>query len=286
MLEQFFEIQFGDDGLVLNTDAVTPFVDVTSISGLDNVDIRTTEAEREGMDGGFLDAQWESLRTIIIKGTAYGDESILELYMDDLKANYAAAKVAKPLYVMLPNGQRVFFCKSYTGLKYDIDQARRNGCVDFQVTLKAEDPSGYGDEVNSSVFLSTMSVLGRGYNKSFNYGYGGTGQTNGALVVNNVGNRPTPAVFLIGGGVVNPTIYHDQTDSMLKTNITLGPTDFLSIDLRSKQVILNGTASRRGVLVGKVPWFNLVTGLNSFRFGGVANGGASSLGITFRPAYR
>ena len=124
--------QFGEDGVLLNTDPIIPFedlssafVDITNIQGLSSAPFRTTERSREGQDGGFIDAELEEMRTIIIDGTVYAPTYALEPYLESLKANYAPSKTTKPFYFQAPgiNG-RVVFCKSY-GVKYDWTVDRR-----------------------------------------------------------------------------------------------------------------------------------------------------------------
>src|SRR5690606_4810244 len=104
ILTEDFTIQFGSNGLVLNSDIVPnePFVDITSIEGLDNAPVDSSDRQREGMDGGFVDAEYESLRSIVLNGTVYGSENDVELYLDQLKANFAPSRNSKPLYILFP----------------------------------------------------------------------------------------------------------------------------------------------------------------------------------------
>lgn len=290
VLTEDFTIQFGDSGVVLNTEIVpgTPFVDLTKITGLDNAPVDSSDRQREGMDGGFVDSEFESIRSIVLEGTVYGSEYDVELYLDQLKSNYAPSRTSKPLYVMLPGvGQRVMFCKSM-GCRYDIDQLRRVGSVNIQITLKAEDPTIHGPEIIASAFLGTLAGYGRGYDKAYDYGYGGAGQRGPSASIDNVGNRPASAILRIYGPVTNPAIYHDQTDSAMSFNIVLEVGDVLDVDLRNRSVMLNGTANRRGSLLGRAPWFMLVPGINTFRFDGNQHvvDPATRLDIVTRPAYR
>lgn len=291
VLTEDFTIQFGNNGIILNTEIIPgqPFVDLTKIAGLDNAPVDSTDRQREGMDGGFVDAEFESIRSVVLEGTVYGSEQNVESYLDQLKANFAPSAVSKPLYVMMPGvGLRVLFCKSM-GLKYDIDTYRRVGTVNIQVTLKAEDPAFYGPEVIATAYLGTSNVYGRGYNKSFDYGYGGSGQRGPSVSLANTGNRPASATLFIYGPVTTPSVHHDQSGTKMIFDTVLEVGDVLEVNLRNRSVVLNGTANRRNVLLGRAPWFDLPPGINVFRFDGtqhVAGPPDARLDIVTRPAYR
>jgi hypothetical protein len=261
--------KFRDDGVWLNTDATPeePFIDVLRVQGLDSAPVRITERDREGMDGGFVDAEFEKMRSIVIEGTIYSPWDAIELFMDDLKANFAPIEDSLPFYLQAPNtGERVLFCKSY-GIKYDIDALRRIGQSPFQVTLIAEDPTIYTSEVVSGSAPLSSPVGGRGYDRSYDYGYGDP-VIGGNVTIVNVGNRPAPATITFYGPLINPGVVHDESGRRLEFEIELGADQYLVIDLRDRTVRLNGTANRRASMLGTSQWFMLQPGSNSFRFQG------------------
>ena len=283
---QDFTYQFTDTGVILNTDVVTtdPFVDVDKISGLDSAPVRESDRVREGMDGGFMDSQYEDMRVVVIEGTIYSPQSQVDTFLDTLKGNFSPTLLNYPFYFQHPNiGVRTIFAKSL-GVRYDIDTLRRTGKCSVQIQLKAEDPSIYGPEIVISAGLAAPSS-GRGYNKSYNYGYGITLGSSGALVCNNIGNKPAKASFHLVN-VVNPTIVSDTTNNLLEFNISIQGSDFIDVDLRNRTVLLNGTANRRGTLTGGSRWFLLQPGINNVRLLGTALVGTPQLTATFRPAYR
>lgn len=287
-LTQGFTFQFKDDGVILNTDSITPFVDIHRVSGLDSSPLRTTERQREGMDGGFIDAEFEQMRTIVIEGILYATVAGVESFLDSLKANYAPSTLPQPFYFLAEGSQeRVIFCKSL-GIRYDWETMRRTGRSSIQIQLKAEDPAIYGQSVLVSTSLGGSS-LGRGYNKAYNYGYGGPGQTAGNLTISNTGNRNTFGILTITGPIQNPVLVHDGQNRSLDLDITLGANDYLDIDLRNKTVKLNGTANRRNKLKSTSRWFSFKPGDNVVRFLGtqhIAGPPNPSLQISTRSAYR
>lgn len=280
--------QFTDTGVTWGLDPTTstsPFIDITKIDGLDNAPYRVTSRAREGSDGGFLDATFEDMRVITVEGTAYNhDASDLQL----LKANFAPSSVSQPFYVYLDGGagQRVVFCKSL-GLRYSIDQGMRLNMYSLQVQLQAEDPTIWSDPAitASSGLIGTYG--GFAFNIGFNFGFGTTTGTAGSAAAFNNGDKPADATIVINGPVVNPTIVHDGLGYALAFNASLSATDTLTINLRNRTVLLNGSANRRSWLLGTSHWFLLQPGTNNVLFLGTAGvGGTPNMSITYRSAYR
>ena len=283
ILTQDYTYAYTDAGVILNTEVVSsPFVDITVVSGLDNASYRVTEREREGMDGGFIDALYEKMRLIVLEGVIY---NATETYLDQLKANFAPMAIVQPFYFRHPVvGERIVYAKSY-GINFKIDSRRPLGVVSFQIQLKAEDPTIWGSLISGSTIIGGAST-GYGFPMSFPLGFGGTSSTNGTVTIINAGNKDADATFTIIGDVTNPAISNDTTGQKLTFGITLTPTDSLVVNLRNKTVILNGSSNRRGIMLNISRWFMLQSGSNSIRFLGTP--GATPPGMSFitRSAYR
>lgn len=282
-----FTFQYDTAGVVLNSDPALPtdpFIDINKVSGLDNTSFRVTEREREGMDGGFVDAMFEKMRTIVLEGQII---NATETYLDSLKANFAPTSAAKPFYFLAPGiDERVIFCKSY-GMRYDWGSERRLSIVPVQFQLVAEDPTIYGALQTVAATLGTSGVeVGFSFDRAFNFGFGATNQTAGAAALINLGNKDTDCTFTIQGPVTNPIIVHDLTGNRLSFNIVLDSSQTLAINLRNKTVSLNGTSNRRGTLLGTSRWFTIKPGLNTIRFLGTAGAGTPQLNCSYRAAYR
>lgn len=286
MLIDDYTFVFGDGGITLNTEPVDSdqsFIDIVKVTGLNNAEYRITERDREGMDGGFIDSNYEKMRTIILEGYVYNAS---ERFLDQLKANYAPAASAQPFYFLAPNiTERLIFAKSY-GLRYDWGLERRLNIVPIQIQLKAEDPSIYGPLITSSTTLRTAEA-GTDFDLAFDFGFtNAVSGSTGTATVNNVGNKDSDCTFDIVGPITDPTILHDQTGYRLNFSIDLNATDVLTINLRNKSIMLNGTANRRGSLLGTSRWFLVKPGVNTFRFLGTAGAGTPQLNCSSRSAYR
>jgi hypothetical protein len=277
--------QFKDAGVLLNQDTPSfPFFDVEKIVGLDSAQGRLTLRDQEGMDGGNVDAEFETTRTIVISGTAYGTTDTIELYLDNLKENFGLDNTTYPFYFKHPGvTERVLFCKP-GGMRYDIDMARRSGYTVCDITLYAEDPVIYENNLRTyNLTLPAASATGRGYNKSYNFGYGGL-SASGIYNIYNYGNRPAPGTITLPGPVINPRIVHLGKALELKFNTEILAGDYYVIDLRRHTVLLNGTANRRSTL--EAPnWFLFDKGNNDVQYT-AGTSTASVATIALRSAYR
>src|ERR1041385_8729033 len=152
-------------GVVLNDDASIPFVDIQSVTGLDSAEYRETMRDHEGTDGGFLDAEFEKGREIILEGVVYANSSNIEPYMDNLKFNFAPATTPSEFHFKAPGAnERLLFVKP-RGVRYNWDQLRRLGMTSIQFLMYAEDPRIY-DANTSSTIIAYGGDAGLGF--SFN----------------------------------------------------------------------------------------------------------------------
>lgn len=247
------EYQFTDTGMVLNTDSVLPFVDITSIQGLDSAPARVNATTRDDIAGGWVDAVYEDIRTVTVEGTIYAVSDELETYLDILKANFAVGQGNQPLYFGTDVETRVVFAKAL-GMQYDKDSARRLGTINFQTQFQCEDPRIF------SATLQTQNIPG-----SFNLS----------------GNRDTVGTITIVGPST-PTISINGSTFTFTSAIPSGTT--ATIDLGQK-TILGATNATPPVVANFRPgvtitggWPLLQPGVNAFT--------GSSATVSARAAWR
>lgn len=284
-LTEDFTFRLGDSGVILNTDSTgLPFFDLTNLAGLDSAPYRETRRDHEGTDGGFMDAEFEKGRDVILNGDIYADGEDMEDYLDLLKADFAPSTTLVPFYFKAPGvDERVIFVKPL-GCRYDWDLIRRTGQAKMQLKMFAEDPRIYASsESTANIPFVAGSSLGFGFPLGFSFGFGGSSGTDGVLV-NNVGNRPTPPTFTINGPCETPSILDDTYGHTLTFSISLAAGETLVIDTRYRTVKLNGTVNRRGTLVNS-DWFFLQPGETFLRYNAITGTG-SSVDVSFRSAWR
>lgn len=285
-----YQIQFGDDGVLLNADldGVTPFVDVLDVAGLDNATYRTSFKDTEGFDGSVVEAEFESKRTIVVQGTVYGiTYDQMESYIDSLKANLAPSKVDKPFYFKAPGvGQRMAFGKCTTGFRSNWTTLRRTAIASFSFTIECGDPIIYGtNELMYFGQIITQPIPGFSFSFAFSFDFGAispgvTGAFNGM----HGGNRPAPFVATFtGNGVTSPGLKHEELNRSVQFDLSLNTGDQLVVDFRKRTVMFNGSPRRGSVT--REGWFLLQSGMtNSLRL--LTASGSAQVSISTRDAWR
>jgi Phage tail protein len=269
-----YTFAFGNTGTVLNTDSLGfPFIDVTSVTGLDTAPLRVATDEHQGSDGTYVDSPFMSMRTIVVTGTLYTDPSDPDTLLNQLRADYAS-DTARPWYFQLPNQPLRFVNAKGGGLQYNIDASRRTGRTPVQFTVLAGDPYIYDYPMqSSSISVPTISNVGMSFNVSFNLGFGGAIPTNAASVTN-YGTHTAYPTIILGGPLTNPVLT-DAFGITMAFNLTLAAGDQLVINCKDKSVVLNGMVSRRNTLTG-TKWFSVPAGASETVFFGADSGTGSA----------
>ena len=175
-LLQDYEFKFGqdDNAIILNNGAAsatvgTPIWDVQKVTGLDLPDVKVSDKEFDGIDGGVVEASNISMRTVRLEGVLYAhQDDSLEGYLDRLKTNYAPVPrqangmffdaSQKPFFIKPPGvTERFLFAKS-VGLKYDWDMARRFNSTPFQIILQAQVPTLFSPQLHMVTANLTANV--------------------------------------------------------------------------------------------------------------------------------
>lgn len=243
------EYQFEDTGIKLNGGSTLPFVDVTSIDGLDNAPVRFSTNAREGMDGAWADAEFEDVRTVTIEASIYAPVTALETYLDALKANFAPSAIAKPFYFGTDAGTRVVFGKS-TGLRYPKQTSRRLGIVDIQVQILCEDPRIYSPDIITRVLPGTLTLGG---------------------------NRDSTGTITLTAGT-NPVVTLSGSSFTFALTIS-APT---IIDLRNRTILRNDKTNVRKFVTIVGGWPKFVAGNNVIGLTGTGAAGSAAARSAWR----
>jgi phage-related protein len=274
---QDYEYQYEDTGMVLNSFdagvvAELPFIDVTRVAGLDSPEFRTATRDHEGLDGGFVDAEFMTMRTVVVECVLYANPTDPEAITDTIRYNFRPGSDARPFYFKHPGKPvRVVFGKAL-GARYDVNELRRVGRTEAQLTIQCPDPYIYdADVVTTEGNIAASPGTGIVFNMSFNLTFGGTatGDPGGADVIN-VGNHDMYPLITIFGPVVQPTIVESNSGKWMGFDLTLTKTDYLVIDTRKHTIYLNGIQSRRSSLVVGSSWFSIAPGDTTIFFYGTA----------------
>lgn len=300
-----YTYQFLDNGVTLNTDAILPFVDINSITGLDSAEVRVYAEDYSGNHGGHLDAFFLRPRTIILGGTVFAPLTNLQGFLDTLKGNFAPSTTVQPFYLKEPGiEQRVVFVKSL-GMRYVKDQSANIGTALIQITLQAPDPHIYSDNLfTPSVGLANNAVGGRVYPRTYNRHYTATGIAalysatygttypslagiipGGFIRAVNNGNAESVPIITIAGPCVNPRIENTSAGKFLRLNGNLGPGDVVTIDMFNHTILLNGTGNRRKWFSVGSSFWTLNPGTNYITFLADMYQPNALLTVSFRSAW-
>ena len=138
---------------------------------------------------------------------------------------------------------------------------------------------------NSRESSLAVSSGGHTFNATFNQVFGASG-SGGSFQINNAGNTPSSPIFRINGPVTNPRIFHQDLDRGITFNIVIAASDFLLIDVRNSEILLNGTASRYFTLTNSSRWFNLSPGVNNLFYSADTYDADATLTTLWYDAYR
>jgi hypothetical protein len=277
-----YEYMLDDDGVLLNAEsagvtAVLPWIDVNKISGLDSPEFRTAQRDHEGVDGGYIDSEFMSMRTVVLEGTIYADPADADTLCDALRYNYRPTSETRPFYFKHPNKPpRVVFGKAQ-GARYDVEQLRRWGSTAVQLTIVCPTPYIYdADEIVGIGDLGGQDT-GHGFNHGFDYGFGGNNNYDGSVAVFNAGNHVAYPTVIINGPISQPALIESSTGKRVAFDVSLSNVDWLEVDFRRHRVTLNGVFSKRSsLLTGPRSWWSIPPGTSSIKLTGTQGSGTGS----------
>lgn len=271
VLPQFlddYEFKFGQDenAIVLNNGAACaavgmPLWDVQKVTGLDMPDVKISDKEFDGIDGGVVEAANIAMRTIVLEGVLYAhQDDSLEAYLDALKANYAPVPrqanglffdpSQKPFFIKAPGVAERFVFAKPIGLKYDWDMARRFNSTPFQVILQAQVPTLFSPQLHLATANLTANVEQR-------------------LQVYNAGNYHSYALIRLYQIGNTPTVYLDHVEQGVRLSLNLGfPTSIanrpVEINMRQRTVFVIDTPNENHRNdVADEGWWRLAPGMNT-----------------------
>jgi hypothetical protein len=311
LVDTDYRYQYADDGVLMNADTSGSFVDIDSVDGLDEPDIQTNMQNYDNDHGSFLDARWLQGRVITLKGSYYTSN---ETDLDQIKYNFRPRVLPEPFYFQHEGMEepRVIFAKPSSPFRYTTDVMRAMGVVPFQVSLMAEDPTIYSATETSVGPVGMFSAgvgAGRVYPRTYPMRYvpGSTGTTvwpatdvwpaddtwaadaglpviRQSAVIVNKGTWPTGPKLTLYGPIANPVVTVRQTGQFIKIGVTLLTGDVLTLDMRTKSVLLNGV-TRRNKVTNDSAWWLLGNGTWTIDYRGDVFQTDARMNVSYRSAW-
>jgi len=260
---------------------------ILSVDGLESLPgIRNQDDNRGYHDGMFTGRDFLSGRTISIIFNTFGDSN------GSAQTNYNTIQSiflpqtsgTTPLYFKFPNipTSEQFVDARVRSLRTTVDPNYTYGYITSQVEFFCPDPNYYNSNLQTANMLIS-AALGRTYNKTFNYTYGG-GSSTVTTTIQNIGWATTYPTITIQGPITNPIIGNTTTGNTLNFTGTYSALDTLEIDLYNQLITLNGNPARNLLISGT--WFDAPAGNSNFFFTGSSTlAGTTQATVSWYSAY-
>lgn len=273
------EYRIGLYGNILNSDATLPFVDITSIDGLDNAPVSVSTQDREGAHGGYVSSEFESIRTVTLEGNIYADPSSLDAYLSKIKKDFAPTARPVNLYFGTDSNDIRLVKACSQGLRYTKTSDRGLGKIPFQVQLVAQDPRIYAEDevVIGPLAVSTVSPL------STYIDVDGDRETSATIVI--VNKATTAQSFSL-------QLLSSQADVMLLQGV-IDPQNVHEIDLDSRTIqrhkpdgIATSPDNVRSIYTLDFGWKYFTSGKNVLIVFAGSTPGTMSVYVKYQAAWR
>jgi hypothetical protein len=260
---------------------------ILSVDGLESLPgIRNQDDNRGYHDGMFTGRDFLSGRSISIIFNTFGDSN------GSAQTNYNTIQS-----ILLPQTQALHHCilsfltflhlsnllmLAYALCAQRVDPNYTYGYITSQVEFFCPDPNYYNSNLQTANMLIS-AALGRTYNKTFNYTYGG-GSSSVTTTIQNIGWATTYPTITIQGPITNPIIGNTTTGNTLNFTGTYSALDTLEIDLYNQLITLNGNPARNLLISGT--WFDAPPGNSNFFFTGTSTlAGTTQATVSWYSAY-
>lgn len=232
------------------------------IRGLAQAPIRIDYGDYSGKDGGYISSQFYSPREIVIEGFIIG-KSCEET--EELRKNLVRAlkiRQALPLFITNFTGKRFVTEVYLSDLKIDITNSIH---CNYQITLISPDPFLYdaGDEEDpNSGFVTNdfYKPLPGGYITPYNIPVQWVSGTTMTLI-SNAGDIDILPEIVLAGKYTNPVVVNATTGKFMKLNITTSAADTILIDMKNREITLNGGSIAPTRTIDS-SWWSLLQGNN------------------------
>jgi phage-related protein len=260
---------------------------ILSVDGLESLPaIRNQDDNRGYHDGMFTGRDFLSGRTVSIIFNTFGDAggSAQTNYNTIQSVLLPQTSGTTPLFFKFPNSptSEQFVDARVRALRTSVDPNYTYGYITSQVDFFCPDPNYYNSNLQTANMLIS-AALGRTYNKTFNYTYGG-GSATVTTTISNIGWATTYPTITINGPITNPVIGNSTSGDTLYFTGTYSALDVLEIDLYNQLITLNGNPARNLLISGT--WFDAPPGNSNFFFTGTGTlAGTTQATVSWYSAY-
>ncbi|MEU4205580.1 hypothetical protein AB0F64_37410 [Streptomyces sp. NPDC026294] len=261
----------------------TPY-GVEALLGIDDLpDVRGDDTDRPAQHGTYSGPDYTGARVIQVGLAIRGDDPThLRALKTALRS--AAQPGQAPAALQFLDWDLLAYGKvRKRSIPYDAHYLWRVG--EAAIEWYCPDPRLYSLAEHTASTTAYSPAAGRTYPLTFPRVYGPAGSS-GRLTISNAGDSDAYPLLRIDGPVAQPIVEHIGTGATLALTGTLQPGEYLVVDIRTRAVLLMGSAPRRDWVRAGSAWPVLAPGDNEIAFRGAALPGApgqtSTLTVTWR----
>jgi hypothetical protein len=171
-------------------------------------------------------------------------------------------------------------------IRRDVSPIDRDYSTGYVTRITADwwmpNPRILSNSESSQVLGKAVASGGMNYDISYDISYGASGNSGNRLV--NAGSYETRPRAVITGPINTPVLENVTQGKALRFNGTLTAAQTLEVDFYTRQVLLNGTASRYSWINDVTQWWALQPGDNEVRLNGTTAGSPTAT-FTWRSAW-
>ena len=233
---------------------------VTTIDGFERADIRTSQFNYSGADGGLVSDQFYGLRPITITGHIISD--LCDDHFEDRMELMGQTKIREDITVKLGSGGNIYqVTGKVTGVSMPISGPRVS---DYKIDILCSDPVIYDVTSGSENSISIARMADGGYITPYILPVEWASETPPEVVTNS-GTVDIYPDITITGSATNPTIYNVTQGKWIKLATTLGISDEVVINMADKYVLLNGELANN-LMTEDSKWWTLEPGDNDILY--------------------
>jgi len=226
-------------------------------------------------------------RTVTITMEVYGaTDAALETSIQNLLTAFKPGESESGLVFQIPgvaNGNKFLLWSRPRRRAVPINLEWFHRVPVITIEMAATDPRLYAAAESTQGLGLPTAGGGMEFNEVPNITFGTT-STGGEETLNNAGTFKTSPVFKITGPVTDPRLVNVTAGKTFHWEGTVSSGDFLLVDMGTRTVLLNGTASRYSGLTGASEFWDLSPGDSSVQYRAAAYT-ASTATATWRSAW-
>jgi phage-related protein len=257
------------------------------IQGLDSPEYRLDVYSNSGEDGATASSAFYGARLVTLEGRIKG--SSVEAYEDNRRA-FSRALAINRNAIGVPELIRFTFT-TLAGRTYFFDGLPRRpqfanthiDYCDFMVSIEVPEPQLYKDGSIDSGNITLPVATGVTFPVTFPVIFGGV--LGGSWTTNNEGTLQSLPLLTLTGVLTNPVILNVTTDQIMQINYTLGASDVITIDMKQKSILLNGTSNIINTKSSNSEWWGIQPGVNVISFSSGSGGDTGILEVAYNAGF-